>query len=347
MISMKMPGEGVVFFGELLMRIGTKRFERFTQARDWETGFTGSEANAAVSLANLGGKAHLLSAVPNHDLGQACINYFRQFGIDTDHVQRCGSRLGVFYLETGVSNRSAKVIYDRSSSAFSELRLGQVPWAEVLAGKKWLHWSGTAPALGKNMAALVGEGCVAAKQAGLTVSCDLNFRKKLWNTEQARAVMPALMQNVDVLISGREDAASMLGLEMVDEAGEELEAVVDYYRRVATELHRRFGFSHIATTLRQTHSASDNSLTAILSNGSEVAVSRTERIWMVDRVGGGDAFAGALIHALIQQMPLKGAVEFALVASCLKHSIHGDVNHVTVAEVQAVMESDVSGRIQR
>jgi 2-dehydro-3-deoxygluconokinase len=336
-----------VFFGELLMRLGTKRFERFIQANEFEVGYTGAEANAAVSLANYGIESYVVSAVPDSDIGQACINHLRRFGVNTDYVLRTGKRLGTFYLETGASQRPSKVIYDRAASSITELQPGQINWTEVFQGKHWFHWSGTVPALSDSMAAITAEACAAAKRHGLTVSCDLNYRRKLWSPDKARQVMTRLMDNVDVLIGNEEDTALVLGVEPkgVDVHAGSLN--VERYREVAGILHERFGFKHVATTLRESISASENGWACLLSDGKECLVSRAYRIWIVDRVGGGDSFSGGLIYGLLTGMNTRESVEFAAAASCLKHSIHGDLNLVSRDEILALMGGDGSGRIQR
>ncbi len=337
-----------VFFGELLMRLGTKRFERFTQARELEVGYTGAEANAAVSLANYGVESYVVSAVPDTEIGQACVNEVRQFGVNTDFVLRTGARLGTFYLETGASQRPSKVIYDRAGSSITELKPGQVDWDVVFKGKHWFHWSGTAPALSDAMAATTAEACAKAKEHGLMVSCDLNYRRKLWSPEKARKVMTGLMQYVDVLIGNEEDTALVLGVEPkgVDvHSGDELD--VERYKEVAQILHQRFNFKYVATTLRESISASENGWSCLLSDGKQCVRSRSYRIWIVDRVGGGDSFSGGLIYGLMTGMPAQKAVEFAAAASCLKHSIHGDLNLVSKEEVLALAGGSASGRIQR
>ena len=341
------PKPRAVFFGELLMRLATKRYERFVQAREFEVGYTGAEANAAVSLAHFGVDTDVVSVVPDTEIGEACVNYLRQFGVNTDFVLRRGPRLGTFYLETGASQRPSKVIYDRTGSSITELAPGTMPWDEVFAGKQWFHWSGTAPALSERMAATTREACQAAKKHGLIVSCDLNYRRKLWTPEKARAVMTDLMQYVDVLIGNEEDSAIVLGVQArdVDVTKGALDA--DRYREVAQELHRRFAFKYVATTLRESLSASENGWSCLLSNGQVCHLSRKYRIWIVDRVGGGDSFSGGLIYGLLTGMNDQQTVEFAAAASCLKHSIHGDFNHVSKEEVVALAGGSGSGRIQR
>ena len=336
-----------VFFGELLMRLATPRFERLVQAREFMVGYTGAEANAAVSLANFGMDAYAVSFVPDTEIGQACVNYLRQFGVHTDFVLRGGERLGTFYLETGAAQRPSKVIYDRAHSSITELKPGMIDWEKVFSGKQWFHWSGTAPALGDSMAATTREACVAAKRGGLTVSCDLNYRRKLWTPEKARRVMTDLMQHVDVLIGNEEDSAIVLGVAApgVDVAKGRLDA--ERYKDMAAELHRRFAFKYVATTLRASISASENGWSCLLSDGRQCYMSREYRIWVVDRVGAGDAFSGGLIYSLLSGMSCQDTVEFAAAASCLKHSIHGDFNQVSREEVMALVRGSGSGRIQR
>ena len=339
--------KAAVFFGELLLRLGTKRYERFIQAREFDVAYTGAEANCAVSLAHFGLGAYVVSVVPGTEIGDACINFIRQFGVNTDFVLRGGKRLGTYYLETGAAQRASKVIYDRAGSAITELRPGTVDWDAVFAGKQWFHWSGTAPALSDSMAATTREACEAARKHGLTVSCDLNYRRKLWTPEKARTVMTELMKYVDVLIGNEEDSAIVLGVEAkgVDVAQGSLDA--ERYKEVAAELHRRFGFKYVATTLRESISASENGWSCLLSDGTQCHISRKYRIWIVDRVGGGDSFSAGLIYALLTGMNCQQAVEFGAAASCLKHSIHGDFNHVSKDEVLALVGGSGAGRIQR
>lgn len=336
-----------VFFGELLMRLATKRHERFVQAREFEVAYTGAEANAAVSLANFGLPASVVSVVPEGEIGDACLNYLRQFGVDTSFVLRGGARLGTFYLETGAAQRASKVIYDRAGSSITGLKPGSIDWQRVFAGKQWFHWSGTAPALSDSMAAVTREAAAAARYLGLRVSCDLNYRRKLWAPERAREVMTELMQHVNVLIGNEEDAALVLGVEArgTDVAAGTLDA--SSYREAAAELHRRFGFEYVATTLRESTSASRNGWACLLSDGQRCYISRKYQIDIVDRVGAGDAFSGGLIYGLLRGMIPQETVDFAAAASCLKHSIHGDFNLVSLDEVLTLAGGGASGRIQR
>ena len=336
-----------VFFGELLMRLGTKHYERFLQAMDFEVCYTGAEANAAVSLVNYGLKSFVVSVVPNTEIGQACINFVRQYGVNTDHVKRAGKRLGTFYLETGASQRPSKVIYDRAASSITELQPGDIDWDQIFKGKHWFHFSGTAPALGDNVAEVTKQACSAAKKHGLMISCDLNYRKKLWTPEKANRVMTGLMEYVDVLIGNEEDAAIVLGVKPrgVDVTSGTLD--VERYKEVAKELYEKFRFEYTATTLRESISASENKWSGLLYDGNDYYVSRKYDIKIVDRVGGGDSFSGGLIYGLLTQMDLNETVEFAVAASCLKHSVHGDFNLMSKEEVMTLVKGDASGRVQR
>jgi len=336
-----------VFFGELLLGLAAHRHERFVQAKELEVRYTGAEANAAVSASHFGLECFVVSAVPQNDIGSACVNFIRQYGINTEHVLRTGSRLGIFYLETGASQRPSKVIYDRSGSAITEVRKTEFDWKTIFHGKQWFHFSGTAPALGSNVAEAVADACEAARREGLTVSCDINFRRKLWSPERAKEVMTGLMENVDVLIGNEEDAANVFGIEAsgVDVTSGTLDR--DKYRQVAGKLHESFDLRVAAITLRESLSASDNNWSAMLYDGAEFHFSRRYRIRVVDRVGAGDSFSGALIYSLISGRPAQEALEFAVAASCLKHTVHGDFNLVTKDEVERLLAGDASGRVQR
>ncbi len=322
-----------VFFGELLLRLGTRNHERFSQAREFEARYTGAEANAAVSLAAFGGNAGVVSAVPGHELGQACLNYLRQYGVDVEPVLRCGERLGTFYLETGAAPRASRVIYDRAGSSFSQLRAGQIDWESVLAGKQWLHWSGTAPAVGPGLPAVVAEACTVARRLGVTVSCDLNYRALLWDAAVARETMLPLMRNVDVLMGNEEHAALMLGVSENDPVA------------VAKELRARFGFRAVALTRREADAVAP--WRCWLSNDAGVFASRDYPLASVDRIGAGDAFAGALIFGLLSNWDGDQAIEFAAAAGALKHSVPGDFNLVSREEVGALAAGDVGQRVRR
>jgi len=337
----------VVGFGELLIRLGTRQFQRFTQAREFEAYYTGAEANTCVSLANFGMDAYVVSKVPANDIGQACINFLKGHGLNTDYILRGGDRLGLFYLETGASQRPSKVIYDRANSAFTTLRKGEIDWKIVLQGKDWLHFSGTAPALGPDMPEVVEEACQIARQMGLTVSCDLNYRKKLWSPDKAQHVMTGLMAYVDVLLCNEEDAEMVFGIKAqgVDVRSGRLEA--EKYQDVARQLHQRFGCKYIAITLRESLSATFNNWSGVLYDGTQLVRSRSYSMYVIDRVGGGDSFGGGLIYGLLTGMPLQDVIEFAAAASCLKHSVPGDFNLASLEEVKTLMAGDASGRVQR
>ena len=316
------------------MRLATKRHERLVQAGEFEVGYTGAEANAAVSLANYGVDCTVVSSVPDTEIGQACINHLRGFGLNTDYIKRGGRRLGTFYLETGASQRPSKVIYDRAGSSIAELQVGDIAWDEVFEGKDWFHFCGTAPALADNVAEVVREACRSARDHGLTVSCDLNYRSKLWTPAEARPVMTGLMEYVDVLIGNEGHANAMLGIR-ANGAGEPDEArCVD----VAAQLHETFAFKVVAFTLRESRSASQTRLSGLLYDGAEAHFSAAYAIpHVVDRVGAGDAFSGGLIYGLLVGMGPRETVEFATAASCLKHSIRGDFNLVSADEVMALV----------
>ena len=339
--------KAAVFFGELLLRLGTKRYERFTQAREFEIAYTGAEANAAVSLANFGLEASVVSVVPQNEIGDACVNFIRQFGVDTEQVLRRGDRLGLFYLETGASQRPSKVIYDRAASAITELRPGDLDWEDILNGKDWFHFSGTAPALSPYLPEIVAEACRVARRRGVTVSCDINYRRKLWAPPRAQEVMTALMANVDILIGNEEDAEMVFGIKAggVDVTAGKIDR--REYESVARRLVDAFELQLAAITLRESLSASDNNWSAMLYDGTGCHFSRVYPIHVVDRVGGGDSFTGGLIYALLSGRSTAQALEFAVAASCLKHTIHGDFNLVTVSEVERLLAGDASGRVQR
>lgn len=341
------PKGRVVFFGELLMRLETKRYERLLQAAEFRVGYTGAEANVAVSLANYGLETYVVSAVPATEIGQACINHIRQYGVRTEHVRRSGSRLGIFYLETGVSQRPSKVIYDRAGSSITELRPGDIPWDEIFEDKDWFHFSGTAPALADNVAAVTAEACTRAKALGLTVSCDLNFRRKLWTPDRAYAVMTPLMSRIDLFVMGREDAEKIFRVGSAGSSAPEGAPDLTAFEETARQLAGRFGLRYLATTLRESPSASETYWSGMLYDGERLFGSRRYRIQVVDRVGGGDAFSGGIIYGLLTGMPPQETVEFAAAASCLKHTIHGDVNLASIEEVRRLMEGEDAGRVRR
>ncbi len=337
----------VVTFGEIMLRLSPPGYSRLVQTDSLDVTYGGGEANVAVSIANYGGEAVFVTRVPANPLGQAAINHLRRYGVDTRYILRGGERLGIYFLETGASQRPSKVIYDRKGSSISQVQPGEFPWEEILRGADWFHFTGITPALGDNVAAVTLEAVQTAKKLGLTVSCDLNYRKNLWSPEEAQATMTKLMAYVDIAIGNEEDAEKVFGIKAAASDVTAGRISEEGYRQVAAELARRFNLKMVAITLRESFSAFDNGWSALLYDGEEFYRSRRYQIHIVDRVGGGDAFAGGLIYALLEGLSVREALEFAVAASCLKHTIPGDFNHVTREEVQTLMKGDASGRVQR
>jgi len=337
----------VVTFGEIMMRLATPGRQRFSQAKEFEVTYAGGEANVAVSLANFGLDANFVTRLPNNPFGDRAIAILRGLGVGTSHIDRGGERIGVYFLETGASQRPSVVIYDRGGSAISQVKPGEFDWQAIFDGADWFHFTGITPALGPNVAAATREACLAAKAAGLTVSCDLNYRKKLWSPAQAQETMTALMEWVDIAIGNEEDAEKVFAIKAAgaDVGGGHVAATG--YERVARTLGERFKLQSVAITLRESRSADNNGWSAMLLHEGRVLQSRNYDINIVDRVGGGDAFAGGLIYGLLTGKSGQDALEFAVAASCLKHSINGDFNRVSVAEVESLVKGDASGRVQR
>ena len=339
----------VVTFGELMVRLQPFNYERFVQANSLEFTFGGGEANVAVSLANYGLDAAFVTKLPAHAIGQAAVNSLRRYGVDTSMITRGGDRVGIYYNEKGASQRGSVCIYDRANSAIQLAQPSDFDWEEIFEGVDWFHFTGITPALGDSAAAVSLEAVQAAKKAGLTVSCDLNFRKNLWSSAKANEVMSTLMPFVDIAIANEEDAEKVFGIK-ADNTEVQAGKINDAgYQAVCRKLVERFGFKKVAITLRESYSASDNGWSAILYDSALNAFfkSRKYDIHIVDRVGGGDSFAGGLIHGFLTGMDNQRTIEFAVAASCLKHTIPGDFNLVSVAEVEALMKGDGSGRVQR
>ena len=339
----------VVTFGELMLRLQPYNYERFVQCDHTAFTFGGGEANVAVSLANYGMDAAFVTKLPAHAIGQAAVNSLRRYGVDTSLVVRGGERVGIYFNEKGASQRGSVCIYDRAHSAISEAAPADFDWERIFAGADWFHFTGITPALGGNLMEICREACIAAKAKGLTVSCDRNYRGKLWSRTEAREAMTELCQYVDVCISNEEDAKDVFGIEAeaTDIYAGELNR--EGYKSVAKQLADRFGFRMVAITLRESHSASDNGWSAMLYNAekNEYCFSKKYDLHIVDRVGGGDSFGGGLIYSLLSGKDTRSAVEFAVAASALKHSVEGDYNMVTAAEVEKLVGGDASGRIQR
>lgn len=336
----------VVTFGELLMRLDTIHHERLIQARDFRVRYTGAEANAAVALLQFGTCARVVSVVPDTELGRACTGFLDQYGVDTRFVRRAGPRLGILYVESGTSVRPSSVVYDRAGSSFSQLNPGVIDWDAVFHGADWFHWSGTAPALAAQMPMVLSEAVLAAKRNGLKVSCDLNYRSKLWTPDQALAVMPSLMESVDVLIGNEEHIGLVLG-ERVAAAAPAENVEESRCEELACRLVTRFGFERVAITLRESQGASELGWRCLLSDGSTSHVSRRYTVLPLDRVGAGDAFAGALIHALLRGYSADACIEFAAAAGCLKHTIPGDFLLASEEEVWRLTRGEGIGRVQR
>ena len=337
----------IITMGELMLRLAPPGNARFIQAPVLNVEFGGGEANVAVSLANYGHHACFVSKLPAHEIGQAAVNSLRRYGVDTSFVARGGERIGIYFQETGSAMRPGKVIYDRAHSAISEAKPGDFDFDRIFEGADWFHWTGITPALSDGAAELVLLACKAARRHGVTVSCDLNFRAKLWTGEKARSVMTPLMEYVDVCIGNEEDAQKCLGFTPKADV-ERGKTEAEGYRDIFRQMTEKFGFKYTAATLRESFSASHNGWKALIYDGKEFYESKRYDIDpIVDRVGGGDSFSGGLIHGLLTMPSMKDALEFAVAASALKHTIPGDVNLVSEAEVQSLAAGNASGRIIR
>lgn len=337
----------VVTFGELMLRLAPENYLRFVQSDKYEATFGGAEANVAVSLANYGVDVAFVSKLPTHEIGQAAINSLRKFGVNTDMVCRGGDRVGIYYCEKGASQRPSKVIYDRAYSAIAMADESDFDWDKIFDGVEWFHFTGITPALSDNMAKISLAACKKAKEKGITISCDLNFRKKLWSKEKAGEVMEELCHYIDYCIANEEDAKDVFGIEADNTDIDSGKLNHEGYISVAKKLTDRFGFKGVAITLRESLSANDNNWSAMLYEGGRYAFSKKYAMHIVDRVGGGDSFGAGLIYSLINGYDMQKAIEFAVAASCLKHSIEGDYNMVSVAEVNALAGGNASGRVQR
>lgn len=337
----------VVTLGEIMLRLSTPGYQRFVQADSFDVVYGGGEANVAVSLANYGYEAYFVSKLPKNEIGQAAINSLRKFGVKTDYIARGGERIGIYYLETGASMRPSKVVYDRAHSSIAEADMKDFDFDEIFKNAAWFHFSGITPALSDSAALLTEEALKAAKKNNVTVSVDLNYRKKLWSSEKAKEVMTRLMQYVDVCIGNEEDAHLTLGFKpgKTDVTSGELELAG--YKDIFKQMIDKFGFKYVISSLRESHSASDNGWSACAFDGNEFYHSRKYEIRIVDRVGGGDSFASGVIYGLLEGKNFKDALEFGVAASALKHTIHGDFNLVTVEEVETLLKGDASGRVQR
>jgi 2-dehydro-3-deoxygluconokinase len=337
----------VVTFGEIMLRLAPEGFIRFVQANNFGASFSGSEANVAVSLSNFGVDTSFVTRLPQHEIGQAALNSLRRFGVDTSHIVRGGERVGIYFLEKGASQRSSKVIYDRKYSSLSEATLSDFDFNKIFDGAKWFHFSGITPALGNQIATICLNACKIAKQKGLTVSCDLNYRKNLWAKDAAEKVMSSLMPYVDVCIANEEDASDVFGIKVHNTNADFGNINHNAYLDVAKKLKDRFDFKKIAFTLRESISASDNNWTTMLYSTDDFYFSKQYAVHIVDRVGAGDSFCAGLIYSILNNVSPQESIEFAAAASCLKHSIEGDFNHVSVNEVNTLVCGNGSGRVLR
>lgn len=336
-----------VTFGEIMIRLSPIDYERFIQTRKFGALYAGGEANVAVSLANYGKDTYFVTKLPNHEIGQAAVNELRRFGVNTEFIVRGGNRVGIYFCEKGAAQRPSKVIYDRAYSAISEANREDFNWDKIFEGAEWFHFTGITPALSDKCAEITLDAVKAAKKAGVTVSVDLNYRKKLWSTEKAGKVMGEIVKYCDVLIANEEDAEKVFGIKASETDVSSGKICDEGYKKVATELMKRFNLKYVAITLRESYSASDNGWSAMLYDGKTFYLSKKYNIHIVDRVGGGDSFGGGLIYGLTSSMSNQDALEFAVAASCLKHTIEGDFNAVSTSEVKALMNGDASGRVQR
>ena len=330
-----------------MLRLSTPGHTRFVQVDNFDACYGGGEANVAVSCANYGHDAYFVTKLPAHEIGQCAVNALRRYGVNTEYITRGGDRVGIYYLESGASMRPSKVIYDRAHSSIAEANPEDFDFDKIMEGADWFHWSGITPAISDKAAELTRLACEAAKRHGVTVSVDLNFRKKLWTSAKAQQVMRPLMQYVDVCIGNEEDAELCLGFKP-DSDVEAGNTDAEGYKGIFEAMMKEFGFKYVVSTLRESFSASHNGWKGMIYNGKEFYVSKRYDINpIVDRVGGGDSFSGGLIHGLLTMQTQGEALEFAVAASALKHTIPGDFNMVSAAEVASLAGGNASGRVQR
>lgn len=337
----------IITLGEIMLRLSTPGNTRFVQSGSFDVVYGGGEANVAVSCANYGHDVYFVTKLPSHEIGQSAVNALRRYGVRTDYIARGGERVGIYYLESGASMRPSKVIYDRTHSAIAEADAGDFDFETIMEGADWFHWSGITPAISDKAAEITLLACKAAKRHGVTVSVDLNFRKKLWTKEKAQSVMRPLMAYVDVCIGNEEDAELCLGFKPeADITGGKTDA--EGYKGIFIAMVKEFGFKYVVSTLRESFSATHNGWKAMVYDGNEFYTSKRYDIDpIIDRVGGGDSFSAGIIHGLLTGHDLRFVLEFAVAASALKHTINGDFNLVTVEEVEALINGDASGRVQR
>lgn len=339
----------VLSFGEILLRLASPGYTKLFQKDSLDATFCGGEANVAVSLAILGQESSFITKVPNNDVGRAAINSMRYFGVNTSKVIYGGGRLGTYYLEKGASQRPSKIIYDRAYSSIALAEPEEFDWDAILDGVEWFHWTGINPALSENVAEICRQACIVAKKKGITVSCDLNYRGNLWSSAEAQKTMTKLMPYVDVCVANEEDAEKVLGIKAAGTDVENGKLDRNGYKDVALQICDKYGCKYMAITLRQSYSASRNGWSGMLYDATkeETWFSKTYDIQIVDRVGGGDSFTAGLIYALSNGLGNEYAINFAVAASCLKHTIEGDYNRSTVLDIEKLMSSGGNGRVQR
>ena len=337
----------IVTMGEIMLRLSPEGNKRFVQSESFDVIYGGGEANVAVSCANYGHDAYFVTKLPTHEIGQAAVNSLRRYGVNTQYIARGGDRVGIYYAETGASMRPSKVIYDRAGSSIAEANPEDFDFDAIMEGADWFHWSGITPAISDKAAVLTKLACEAAKRHGVTVSVDLNFRKKLWTSEKAISIMRPLMEYVDVCIGNEEDTELCLGFkpEADVEAGN---TGAEGYKGIFKQMAETFGFKYVISTLRESYSATHNGWKALIYNGKEFYESKHYDINpIIDRIGGGDSFSGGVIHGLLTKANQGEALEFAVAASALKHTINGDFNLVSASEVESLAGGNANGRVQR
>lgn len=336
-----------VCFGEIMLRLQPPFYQRFLQAKSFDAVYGGGEANVAVSLSEFGLDSVYVTRLPNNPLGIACRNEIRKWGVDTTKIAFGGERLGIYFCEKGASQRPSNVVYDRSGSSISTATDSDFNWDEIFNDAGWFHFTGITPALSDALADICEKACIEAKKRNITISCDLNYRKKLWSRQKAGEVMNRLCKYVDVLIANEEDSADVFGIHSAKSDINSGVLSYDGYVDVAKQLTERFGFQYVAITLRESISASVNNWSGMLFDGKEAHFSTKYCINIVDRVGGGDSFGAGLIYSMVNGKTPSEAIEFAVAASCLKHTVEGDCNIVTVAEVESLIKNGGNGRVQR
>ncbi|HEO8419446.1 TPA: sugar kinase [Yersinia enterocolitica] len=337
----------VVCFGEVMLRLNPEGYLRILQSNKFEASYAGSETSVAVSLASLGVSSTFVTKLPKHEIGQAAINEIRRYGVNTDHILLDDERLGIYFVEKGASQRSSRVIYDRKNSSISLAKRNDFNWEEIFMEAGWFHFSGITPALGGNLPDICLDACRTAKKLGLMVSCDLNFRSQLWTTELASEVMNELMSYVDICIGNEEDAENVFGIVPKSNVENFQSISPEDYKDVASQLLERYNLKFVAFTLRESLSASRNLWSGLLYNGNQFHISKKYDVQIIDRLGAGDSFSAALIYSLIEEYSFEDTIDFAVAASCLKHSIEKDFNLVNVTEIMSLMNGNGSGRVRR